>query len=214
MGGVDRWLLAVIIPKLETFPALFSSLLHGRPSSPFITSTNRPECLNSIGSSLCYPAGSGESPRDPAALRPRCGLPHGRGGGTMPREIITIQVGQCGNQVGCRFWDMALREHAAAAAAAAGGGSNNRGGPAGPPPARFDEPLSTFFRNVDSRSDPPRDLPVGDGRGPIRTLKARAVLVDMEEGVVSEMLRGPLADLFDARQVRLEAADPVSARGP
>ena len=24
-----------------------------------------------------------------------------------------VQVGQCGNQIGCRFWDMALREHAA-----------------------------------------------------------------------------------------------------
>jgi hypothetical protein len=31
----------------------------------------------------------------------------------MPREIITIQVGQCGNQIGCRFWELALREHAA-----------------------------------------------------------------------------------------------------
>ena len=32
---------------------------------------------------------------------------------SMPRELITIQVGQCGNQIGGRFWDMALREHAA-----------------------------------------------------------------------------------------------------
>jgi len=31
----------------------------------------------------------------------------------MPREMITIQVGQCGNQVGARFWEMALAEHAA-----------------------------------------------------------------------------------------------------
>ena len=30
----------------------------------------------------------------------------------MPREIITVQVGQCGNQIGCRFWELALREHA------------------------------------------------------------------------------------------------------
>ena len=52
----------------------------------------------------------------------------------MPRELITIQVGQCGNQVGSRFWDLALREHAA---------NNPRG--------VFDEPLSAFFRNVDSR---------------------------------------------------------------
>ena len=81
------------------------------------------------------------------------------------------QLGQCGNQVGCRFWEMALREHAA----------HNAGG-------RYDEPLSSFFANRDSRSD----LPVGDGRGPIRTLKARAVLVDMEEGVLGELQRGPL----------------------
>ena len=33
---------------------------------------------------------------------------------SMPRELITIQVGQCGNQVGCKFWEMALKEHAAA----------------------------------------------------------------------------------------------------
>ena len=31
----------------------------------------------------------------------------------MPRELVTIQVGQCGNQVGFRFWELALREHAA-----------------------------------------------------------------------------------------------------
>lgn len=30
----------------------------------------------------------------------------------MPRELITVQVGQCGNQIGCRFWEQALKEHA------------------------------------------------------------------------------------------------------
>lgn len=34
----------------------------------------------------------------------------------MPRELITVQIGQCGNQVGCKFWDVALREHAKARA--------------------------------------------------------------------------------------------------
>mmetsp|Transcript_3203 Transcript_3203/g.9222 ORF Transcript_3203/g.9222 Transcript_3203/m.9222 type:complete len:482 (-) Transcript_3203:274-1719(-) len=101
----------------------------------------------------------------------------------MPRELITIQVGQCGNQVGCRFWDVALREHAAA----------NRKGV-------YDEALSSFFRNVDSRSDDPADIPLGEGTGAIRTLKARAVLVDMEEGVINQLERGHLADIFDARQ--------------
>lgn len=52
----------------------------------------------------------------------------------MPREIVTVQVGQCGNQVGLRFWELALREHA----------QYNKSG-------IYDEALSSFFRNVDSR---------------------------------------------------------------
>lgn len=51
--------------------------------------------------------------------------------GSMPRELVTVQVGQCGNQIGCRFWDIALREHAAMC---------NSNSPI------FDEPLSSFFR--------------------------------------------------------------------
>uniref|UniRef100_A0A669DB46 Tubulin epsilon 1 n=2 Tax=Oreochromis TaxID=8139 RepID=A0A669DB46_ORENI len=49
-------------------------------------------------------------------------------------QSVVVQVGQCGNQVGCRFWDLALREHAHV---------NKRG--------LYDEALSSFFRNVDSR---------------------------------------------------------------
>ena len=98
----------------------------------------------------------------------------------MPREIITVQVGQCGNQIGCRFWEMALNEHAAYNAK-----------------ARYDEALSSFFQNVDARRDPPVNVPVGD---PIRALKARAVVVDMEEGVTNELLTGPMRDVFDSKQ--------------
>jgi hypothetical protein len=29
----------------------------------------------------------------------------------MPREIITLQVGQCGNQIGMEFWKMIAMEH-------------------------------------------------------------------------------------------------------
>ncbi len=29
----------------------------------------------------------------------------------MPREIITLQVGQCGNQVGMEFWKQLCLEH-------------------------------------------------------------------------------------------------------
>jgi tubulin epsilon len=55
----------------------------------------------------------------------------------MPRELITIQVGQCGNQIGHRFWDLALKEHAEHAKR-----TKN---------SLFDDSLSSFFRNVDSR---------------------------------------------------------------
>jgi hypothetical protein len=52
----------------------------------------------------------------------------------MPRELITIQVGQCGNQIGHRFWELALKEHS----------KNTKDG-------LFDDSLSSFFRNVDTR---------------------------------------------------------------
>ncbi len=29
----------------------------------------------------------------------------------MPHEIITLQVGQCGNQVAWKFWAEAIQEH-------------------------------------------------------------------------------------------------------
>lgn len=29
----------------------------------------------------------------------------------MPREIITLQVGQCGNQIGSEFWKQLCSEH-------------------------------------------------------------------------------------------------------
>ncbi|XP_067839919.1 tubulin epsilon chain [Heptranchias perlo] len=97
-------------------------------------------------------------------------------------QSVVVQVGQCGNQVGCRFWDLVLREHA---------NVNKKG--------IYDEALSNFFRNVDTRSV------AGDGinhpRGIIRSLKARAVLIDMEEGVVNELLQGPLRDVFDSKQL-------------
>lgn len=30
----------------------------------------------------------------------------------MPREVITLQVGQCGNQIGMEFWKLLCAEHA------------------------------------------------------------------------------------------------------
>ncbi|CAM9181437.1 unnamed protein product [Choristocarpus tenellus] len=98
----------------------------------------------------------------------------------MVREIITIQVGQCGNQIGRQFWGQALEEHAV----------NN-------PDGIFDDCMSTFFRNVDTRYD--QNIPIGDGRQPIYNLKARAVLVDMDSAPVLQTQKGELGDLFDPR---------------
>lgn len=84
----------------------------------------------------------------------------------MPREIITIQVGQCGNQIGLRFWDLALREHA------------SRG-------ILYDDSMSSFFTYEEAN----------------KSLKARAIIVDMEEGVINQLLKSDLGDLFDTRQL-------------
>lgn len=119
----------------------------------------------------------------------------------MPREVITVSVGQAGNQLGHRFWELAVQEHAAhdasgrfpdAMCAAEGcrlgggwcrlrraltpGSSTPRA--AWPPCCR-----APLFRNVDAGG---ADLPLSRGRGPldrqplpIEGLRARAVLVDM-----------------------------------
>ncbi|KAI8776768.1 tubulin epsilon chain [Biomphalaria glabrata] len=99
-------------------------------------------------------------------------------------QSIIVQVGQCGNQIGCRFWDLALREYAQV----------NKDGV-------YDDSIGSFFRNVDSRHEDPANIPLGEGKGKIKSLKARAVLVDMEEGVVSELMKGPLGEVFDCRQL-------------
>ncbi|XP_075871376.1 tubulin epsilon chain [Nelusetta ayraudi] len=96
-------------------------------------------------------------------------------------QSVVVQVGQCGNQVGCRFWDLALREHAHV---------NKKG--------LYDDALGSFFRNVDSRRSDEDSCRVG---GRIQRLKARAVLVDMEEGVVNQVLQGALREVFDATQL-------------
>lgn len=169
---------------------------------------------------------------------------------TMPRELVTVQVGQCGNQVrpsctplpllpGCskllyhillspqigwRFWDLALREQLKVH-------NNNHttcsfNQPSSSSPAHrstvchpsslpfsllpapqsckdmlFDESMSSFFRNVDTRYTPPRDIPLAGGANRIGSLRARAVLVDTEEGVVRQVMDSALGELFEHRQL-------------
>jgi tubulin beta len=85
------------------------------------------------------------------------------------REIISIHVGQCGNQIADQFWRVILREH----------GLDERGevkkGGSAP-----DKELDVFFdRHRDGRYVP------------------RAVLVDLEPGVIARFGNSDLAELFD-----------------
>lgn len=98
-------------------------------------------------------------------------------------QNIVVQVGQCGSQIGCRFWDLALREHASLMS------------PTNAKKCIYDASLSAFFRNVDETKSTSLPYP-----SPLRTLKARAVLVDMEEGVLRSILASPLRELFDGEQ--------------
>ncbi|XP_054722050.1 tubulin epsilon chain-like [Uloborus diversus] len=91
----------------------------------------------------------------------------------MPQSIF-VQVGQCGNQIGCRFWDIALQEFLVCKKAV--------------------DDIEYFFKPNDVHKD-------SEGRSILDGIKARAVLIDMEEGVISETLRGPLKDLFSHKQL-------------
>jgi len=91
-------------------------------------------------------------------------------------QNIVIQIGQCGNQIGYRFWDAALSEHA----------STNK--------LSSDEAFSSFFNITDTSVK-------SKLKGSKQALKARAVLIDMEEGVVNEIMKSPIAGIFDHRQL-------------
>ena len=50
-------------------------------------------------------------------------------------QNVMVEIGQCGNQIGRRFWEMALAEHSGVKS-----------------DLNFDSTLASFFRNTDSRS--------------------------------------------------------------
>lgn len=94
----------------------------------------------------------------------------------MPREIITIQVGQCGNQIGTAFWDLLSQEQNL--------DSKTK---------LFDMSLSSFFKNYDEDFN---DISKKMNK-PIHNIKARSIIVDTEEGVINQIMKGKNAHLFD-----------------
>ncbi|CDJ53671.1 tubulin epsilon chain, putative [Eimeria brunetti] len=108
----------------------------------------------------------------------------------MPREVITFQIGQCGNQIGSQLWEVLLKEHGLSGPNLVDASSAGAAATVGMHADIFDEGISSIFKlHTNSR--------LRTGEACIRDLKARAILIDMEEGVVNRLLRGPLRTLFD-----------------
>ncbi|KAI6025649.1 beta-tubulin [Pisolithus orientalis] len=89
----------------------------------------------------------------------------------MSREIINIQAGQAGNQVGTSFWEMLLAEH----------GLDQSGSYVGNDPLQT-ERAGVYFTQVDSH-------------GPTKYVP-RSVQIDLESGVCDHIRSGPLGKLF------------------
>jgi tubulin epsilon len=105
----------------------------------------------------------------------------------MP-ETLTISIGQAGNQIASQFWELSLQEQAHYI---------------GNKVPIYDDSLATFFRHADT-SKGIGNIPVIEGdKSKIRNLKARGLLVDMEQGVVGGIQSSPLGEIFDPHQIIL-----------
>ncbi len=86
------------------------------------------------------------------------------------REILSIHVGQCGNQIADQFWRLVLREH----------GLTESGMPKDPDAVAGNANMEVFFHRI------------RDGK-----YTPRAVLVDLEPGVIARIEGGDMSQLFD-----------------
>ncbi len=103
------------------------------------------------------------------------------------REILSIHVGQTGNQIADRFWRLVLKEH----------GLKPNGTPINPGSAANTHQEVFFNRVRDGKYVP------------------RAILVDLEPGVISRIEGGDMGELFDQGQIvkKLPGAANNWARG-
>src|ERR1700677_4680762 len=84
------------------------------------------------------------------------------------REIVHLQTGQCGNQIGAKFWEVISDEH----------GIDPSGTPIGNDPQQL-ERINVYFSEALSRKYVPR-----------------AVLIDLEPGTMDAVKAGPFGQLF------------------
>mmetsp|Transcript_16704 Transcript_16704/g.24484 ORF Transcript_16704/g.24484 Transcript_16704/m.24484 type:complete len:457 (-) Transcript_16704:124-1494(-) len=91
----------------------------------------------------------------------------------MPREIITLQVGQCGNQIGGEFWKQLCVEHGIEPT------GQLRATPAGSPRSVDDRKDVFFYQSDDEHYIP------------------RALLIDLEPRVVNKIAKGTYSELFN-----------------
>eukprot|EP00918_Siedleckia_nematoides_P086062 GHVU01189509.1.p1 GENE.GHVU01189509.1~~GHVU01189509.1.p1 ORF type:complete len:134 (+),score=19.20 GHVU01189509.1:28-429(+) len=70
----------------------------------------------------------------------------------MPREIVTLQVGQCGNQIGMEFWKQLCREHAIDASGTVDAGVRNAAG------VQHEDRKDVFFYQADDDHYIPRAI--------------------------------------------------------
>ncbi|TFK91416.1 beta-tubulin 2 [Polyporus arcularius HHB13444] len=90
----------------------------------------------------------------------------------MPREIVNVQTGQAGNQVGESFWRMLLAEH----------GLDDDGHYQGNDPLQLAR-VGVYFTEVESSGSMDKYVP-------------RSVQIDLEEGVLDRIRSGPLGKLY------------------
>jgi tubulin gamma len=97
----------------------------------------------------------------------------------MPREIITLQVGQCGNQIGLEFWKRLILEHGIAP----------------------DGNLQPFALQGNNRQEDRKDVffyQADDDH-----FVPRAILMDLEPRVVHATLASPYGKLFNSENIFL-----------
>ncbi|XP_063994953.1 tubulin epsilon chain-like [Diachasmimorpha longicaudata] len=108
-------------------------------------------------------------------------------------QFVCVQVGQCGNQIGSAFWPLVLHEYGIETSS---GGVNQL------------KIQKDYAKNIDDLSEAFNSffhVPETSGKFSFSKLsdltasnvKARAILIDMEDSVVSRFRQGNLKNLFD-----------------